>query len=599
MGGEAETMTRIIAADIETSDGLKGQKFALGGIYTGKRFYQTDNLQDYLNTLFSFCGKNFNVYFHNLNFDGRFILQFCEEHDIPYNLIFRDSMLLCIKIRKGKRALKILNSFAIIPKPLADFTKMFNLQLEKPGLDNLALRNKLDCIILYEGLNRFFAATAKGMTVSQIALKLYAKQSNRKGIFQAGELENIGRFGYFGGRVEVFNFNPQRVKIYDINSLYPTVMRNNLYPINMKVEKPNLDVLDKELYYVKAVVNIEEQFIPPLPIKFNNKLIFPTGTIEGWFYSPELNLVKDNVIEIKEAYSFEGDYLFKDFVNHYWRLRKELKEQGNGLESVYKLILNSLYGKFAQKREKETLIRQEEPTEGCVELFEGIYFKTALVESKSKWINPFISGFITSYARAYLYKFLAQDVAYCDTDSVFIASNRHLPVGSELGEFKLEAEGLFYPLAPKVYYLANDKKPIAKAKGLSRLLLKNVKSYQEFFDLIRNNEIEIYMQPKEAIRRTGNYLSVKTIKKQFTLLYDKRVKLADLTTRPWDMSELMEIEYNKNMAKYRREEEKYLREQYKEWRKSDYFDEQLIDNTLTANENYELYKLRRFGDFYY
>ena len=592
-------MSLMIAGDIETSDGLKGQKFALGGLYTGKKFYQTNNLEDYLNTLLTFSGKKHNVYFHNLNFDGRFILQFCEDNDIPYNLIFRDSTLLCIRILKGKRALKILNSFAIIPKPLADFTKMFNLKYEKPGLDDLKLRNKLDCIMLYEGLQRFFAATTKGMTVSQISLKLYAKHSNRKGIFQAGELEDIGRLGYYGGRVEVFNFNPQKVKVYDINSLYPTVMRNNLYPINMRVEKPNLDILDKELFYVKAVIDIEEQFIPPLPIKFNNKLIFPTGRIEGWFYSPELNLVKNNVIEIKEAYSFECDYLFKSFVDHYWRLRKELKEQGNGLESVYKLILNSLYGKFAQKREKETLIRQEEPEPGCVELFEGIYFKTAMVKSKSQWINPFISGFITSYARAYLYKFLAQDVAYCDTDSVFITSNRSLPVGNELGEFKLEAEGMFYPLAPKVYYLDNDKKPIAKAKGLSRLLLKNVKSYQEFFDLIRNNEIEIYMQPKEAIRRTGNYLSVKTIKKEFTLTYDKRVKLKDLTTRPWDITELMEIEYNKNMAKYRREEEKYLMQQYKEWKKSDYFDEQLIDNTLTSNENYELYRLRRFGDFYY
>ena len=351
----------MIAGDIETSDGLKGQKFALGGIYTGKRFYQTDNLEDYFNFILKFSGKKHNVYFHNLNFDGRFILQHCEEHDIPYNLVFRDSMLLCIRIKNGKRALKILNSFAIIPKPLADFTKMFNLNLEKPGLEDLKLRNKMDCIILHEGLKRFFAATTKGMTVSQIALKLYAKHSGRKGIFQAGELEDIGRLGYYGGRVEVFNFNPQKVKIYDINSLYPTVMRNNLYPINMKLEKPNLDILDKELFYVKAVIDIEEQFIPPLPIKFNNKLIFPTGRIEGWFYSPELNLVKDKVVEIKEAYSFEGDYLFKSFVDHYWRLRKELKEQGNGLESVYKLILNSLYGKFAQKREKETLIRQEEP----------------------------------------------------------------------------------------------------------------------------------------------------------------------------------------------------------------------------------------------
>jgi hypothetical protein len=89
-------------------------------------------------------------------------------------------------------------------------------------------------------------------------------------------------------------------------------------------------------------------------ISNKGKLIFGIGMLEGWFYSPEFNIIKDiaDSYEILDGYSFEGEEIFNEFIDKYWRMRKKFKEENNPIEKVVKLYMNSLYGKFAQKRER-------------------------------------------------------------------------------------------------------------------------------------------------------------------------------------------------------------------------------------------------------
>src|SRR5690606_5418443 len=110
---------------------------------------------------------------------------------------------------------------------------------------------------------------------------------------------------YFGGRNECYDYSDfDSVYYYDINSLYPFVMHNNLFPVAIH-KADGKKALKEKLYYVNATVELPYMHIPPLPTKLN-KLYFTYGKINGWFYSPEFKLIEGIAenIEIHKAFTF-------------------------------------------------------------------------------------------------------------------------------------------------------------------------------------------------------------------------------------------------------------------------------------------------------
>ena len=234
------------------------------------------------------------------------------------------------------------------------------------------------------------------------------------------------REGYYGGRVEVFRFGEIDGPIYhyDINSLYPYVMANYTYPditiCSRQTRNPDLN------NYGMASVEIEIPYhnIPCLPYRSDKEILFPYGRISGVYCYPEIRqALKDGAVIRKINWSIEYDRglsPFKPYVDTCYGNR--LKAETDLEKTFWKLMMNSLYGKFGSKDSLLTISKDREFT----------------LKSPSRFSNVIWAAYVTTYARLVLLEKLrhAKTVYYTDTDSIFTPDI--LPVSKELGGLKLE-----------------------------------------------------------------------------------------------------------------------------------------------------------------
>ena len=325
-------------------------------------------------------------------------------------------------------------------------------------------------------------------------------------IFNGGKLhysENfdvIGREAYAGGRTQVLG-NPTEnypdVLCFDANSLYPSVMLSNPYPspVNHYKEQPTrwklhrLISKSERLVIAKLMMNGENsssQFLPA--IDEDGRRNYSGNTFYGYLCEPEIVAALERGWEIEsveELYSFESEFIFKDFVNFFYNLRLNYKQKNDPREIMVKLILNSLYGKFGQRDFRKRVENIEEidhitrhtQWEDIYEIkqwnnHQGVY----LLEINPSQIceNAFspIAAFVTSYGRVKLLEAIeATDAIYVDTDSIFTQKSHAeiseiLALGNELGEWKQEGDLIpnFVPWEPKVYQMLDENLEVIKVK---------------------------------------------------------------------------------------------------------------------------------------
>jgi hypothetical protein len=184
------------------------------------------------------------------------------------------------------------------------------------------------------------------------------------------------------------------------------------------------------------------------------------------------DLIEFQGIEFKiiRGYKWTGakDYRIRDLVNRLFETRKRLKAEGNPLETVYKLILNNLYGKTIQKPIDTKTVTTEGVTETrrfSIRNHVNIIGSDPVADS-DLWIhkvkqttadffnNCLLGSHILSMSKRIMNEVmcLAEDegchMYYQDTDSFFIETddipklteaykqkyNREL-IGKEMGQF--------------------------------------------------------------------------------------------------------------------------------------------------------------------
>jgi hypothetical protein len=171
--------------------------------------------------------------------------------------------------------------------------------------------------------------------------------------------EDVSRFiapSYYGGRNEcTMRGILPKVYIYDITSAYPSVIRN-LQTLNGASYRIGKKIDPKATYKIirGKIWNPSNRFIYPIPWKEKNKgfIFYPqlTGqsvTITGqeWDIMERHNLI-DRVknMEVLNIYCPPGNPFA--FVDELYQERRK----SDAHSYIFKLILNSLYGKFYEKR---------------------------------------------------------------------------------------------------------------------------------------------------------------------------------------------------------------------------------------------------------
>ena len=278
-----------------------------------------------------------------------------------------------------------------------------------------------------------------------MAAYLFRHYDKRIWIHNNKEAIDLERESYRGGRCECFyigDLKDEQYYIVDVNSLYPFVMRNNLYPvkyvqISQTVTPDTLRTLLKDKCVVaKVLVDTNE----PVYAVRRKRTIFPIGQFWVTLTTPELlyALQHNHIVQVDGCVTYEQANIFKTYVDRFYKLRQEFKLSGVAeYEELCKKMLNSLYGKFGQKADVWTKIGvcPDEPdrVEICFQvgvsgvkqiryLLGEIFELTGYEECFNSF--PAIAAHVSAFGRMYLYKLMKQvgigNYFYCDTDSLII-----------------------------------------------------------------------------------------------------------------------------------------------------------------------------------
>ena len=479
------------------------------------------------------------IYFHNLGgFDGIFISNYISKNLEEFykkksKIIIRNSRIYKIKINN----ITFLDSFHIIPMSLnnisniilkekkIDFKKINEITIKEINNEiyNKEINNYLykDVELLYKIINKIFIIINNKFnielynhtTISSLAFKIFNDKYNKKDICWNNDFNtyNYIKEAYHGGITNVFKPIGENIYGYDINSLYPSVMKDQYMPVGEPVweKKPkNIDI-NKFFGFIRLKIKINQnQYIPPIITKNKNKLILFTGEKIITIFSEELLFAlkekRCEIIEIYSAVKFEKKKIFTEYVDDIYSLRIKSKTKAENL--LYKLLLNSLYGRFGMKldflhtlilSQKELNILEDnkikiksyitnefndyvminiESNENTLSRFIKNDEIDKIIRTPLKKISKIkiaiqISAAITSYSRIKLLKNIynigENNIYYCDTDSIF--TDKKIDdslISNELGYFKMEYEKskcIF--LSPKTYIIKNEKEEI-KFKGL-------------------------------------------------------------------------------------------------------------------------------------
>lgn len=334
-------------------------------------------------------------------------------------------------------------------------------------------------------------------TLASTSMDLFRRAFLEDEYFTPFESRNdFARLAYYGGRVEPFILGElEHVNIYDINSLYPFIMRHGIFPNPNKLRGVTGDIsLSTIMNYEgcsEVTIRIPQTHIPILPFSFAGRLYFPSGTVRAVWTHIELRAAIKRgakILEIHQGlYSTETCTPFNNYVDSLYALRLHYQAQEDPREYIIKIMLNSLYGKFGMRKDGllQQLITAEEwhglkNQEGYdTHIFSGdVYFSKDVPSFRQPvYINTLWAAYVTAQARLLLHKYmekLDRDVIYCDTDSIF--THAQLETSKALGDMKLIYENVdVQMIGAKCYKIHNEEKILAtKVRGVPSL-------YQEKF----------------------------------------------------------------------------------------------------------------------
>ena len=287
-------------------------------------------------------------------------------------------------------------------------------------------------------------------------------------IHNNAEAIELERDSYRGGRCECFFIgekNNENYYIVDVNSLYPSVMRNNLYPVKYEKISQKLMVTDIEdrlrSHSVIAKVLIETD--EPVYAVRRERTIFPVGCFWVTLTTPELKyaIAKGHLVKVAECVLYEQADIFTKYVNKFYKLRCGFRSKLNEFDAeICKLLLNSLYGKFGQKADVwekigdcpgerdrvETIFRAGGGRRSEIRYLLGEIFELVGAEECFNSF-PAIAAHVTAYARLKLYELIKQagqgNYFYCDTDSLIVnraglSNLKNRMHNTTLGSIKIE-----------------------------------------------------------------------------------------------------------------------------------------------------------------
>lgn len=493
---------RFVVYDLEWKAGawqeldeqaVRVPQISMAGIFDGKAYRWYRSIDSFLNGELTQRNHGLWFYAHAGGLaDMLFVLQRVIQHgSYEVKAAFSGSSAIIVHIKRGRFKWVFIDSLWLFGTALANIAKWIGLEkgtvdFETDDMDELAKYNRLDCEILWKSIDAFETAMLEiggslRMTLASCAMDLFRRKFLTKEVATNPEVNKMARQAYFGSRVEVFNRTAKNGFYYDINSSFPYAMTEPA-PGSFIGTTARLPKKDDALYVADVTIEVPEIYFPPMPYRAEGSVFFPIGEWRGFLNNVDLRLLEatgGRILKVHEAVNFEPFYDLSAYAQTLYEKRRTGTTDFEKI--VYKLLLNSLYGKFAENPLKSSLLvnppftdcphnppharKPDDPREPlCMtQLIPGVWLLDQELEVPHEHVP--ISAHITALARKNLYEHMlpCDEFYYCDTDG-FATNEPNLPTSDKLGGLKLELsfrDAEF--LSPKVYRI--DKK--VKAKGMS------------------------------------------------------------------------------------------------------------------------------------
>ena len=384
------------------------------------------------------------IYFHNLKFDGEFILYYLMKNGYEYTITKekRDKTFSClisdmglfysieVYFEVGKKTKKVtfIDSLKIINQTVESMPKNFKIEENKLEIDYNAPREKghvltgeeeayvkNDVIIVAKALKYLFDMGLTKMTAGSNALSEY-KEITRLNRFRSlykplnYDIDKDIRRAYRGGFTYLNplykNKSVGEGEVLDVNSLYPSVMYEAILPFGEPFFYEGEYVEDKvyPLYIQRLTCSfkIKEGKMPTIQIKHSrfvdNEYLTDSGIepVALTLTSVDLKLFLEQYdvwdLHYESGWKFKAMRgLFTEYIDKWIKVKNEATISGNkGMRQVAKIMLNSLYGKFATSLDVQSKI----PYLEC----DIVKYKLGEKGTKEGVYLP-MGAFITAYAR--------------------------------------------------------------------------------------------------------------------------------------------------------------------------------------------------------
>lgn len=488
---EGEEGVKLYTADFETTTDLQDCRvwaFAVCDMDDIDHVIYGNSIEGFFEVMKTL--PNCKIYFHNLAFDVSFIIDYMlrndyrwendrfPRYDMGFTTVISDmNQVYSLRINFGrKHTVTLWDSLKIIPLSIAQEAKAFGLSMGKGELDYRAPREvghiltdeekdyiRRDVQIDAQALNFVMDFGLNRMTIGSCALNDYKNMVGKERGFRyhfpklQPDEDKFIRHAYKGGFTYV---NPKYAGVeigkgvsYDVNSLYPSVMAScdgEILPYGRPKWfycEPPMNDAERPLWIAKLCLSfkIKTDRIPCIQLKGNLSFV-PTeyvrdskGDVVITVTSVDWKLITSQYdVEVREwfgGYSFKGSNgLFKQYVDKWVEQKNKATIEGNsGKRQIAKLMLNSLYGKFAT----QLTVRSRKPI--IDEKTDALRYVDIPEYERDPVYLP-VGCFITAWAR---FKTInaAQECGdrfiYSDTDSLKVIGTE--PLGIDVDDVRLGA----------------------------------------------------------------------------------------------------------------------------------------------------------------
>lgn len=484
-----------MVADFETTtDPLDCRVWAYGLVSVDEPEYENveigTTIDEFIDRIMQY---NTTCYFHNLKFDGVFILDWLLNND--YALVHSDYLkragtfktlindmgtFYSITVKWGNgNSTEFRDSLKKLPMTVKKIADAWKLEESKGEMDYDAHNGPItritpeeedylrrDVTIVAKALKETYINGQKRLTVGSDALAEYksivgAEWFKRTFPVFSAALDKEIRRAYRGG----FTYRDPRFKghhcklgiVLDVNSLYPSVMMNRILPYGdprwFDGEFKPTKEYPLGIFSITFTAKIKKDHIPCIQIKgssmfsateYLSNIKEPTTlmvtNVDWGLYQEHYDI---DILEYGGGWGFHATRgLFDAYIEKWSKIKAESK---GGKRELAKLFLNALYGKFASN--PNVTGKFPKLVNGVIKLVRGS-------EETRAPVYTAVGVFVTSWARDLTIRAAQSNYAtfaYADTDSLHLFVDS-VPETIECHPTKLGAWKLEYYFS-EAYYI--------------------------------------------------------------------------------------------------------------------------------------------------